>query len=1557
MPELMKQLSFAKLDQGMDMPHLLDIQTRAFESLLQLDAASKNREDIGLERVFKDLFPIADVHENFELTFKSYNLGEPKYSVAECIERDMTYSAPLKAHLGLNVYEEVPGTDGKPTKRLKNQIEKEVYLGELPLLTPLGTFVINGAERVIVSQLHRSPGVVFEESTHPNGQRLISARIIPFRGSWVEFTVDIHDVIFVHIDKKKKFPATALLRAFGYGTNSAILRLFFAVRELDLVKKRESRVDQREVLGAIIAEDITLAGESVDPDAPRLKTKKARTQLERDQSELLVKEGDELTEEVFNRLRRLKINKVKVFASYTTVDVRDEQDAVERGERPVRRVVAVDAVDVESGEVIAECGNNLTDTLLRRLKKHGIGKVQVFVTSGRAESMLIKNTLAKDPTNPALIGEEERKKRSWSTDAESGEGKALQSIYALLRPGDAPNKETAKQALERLFFSPKRYDLGRVGRYKINQRLGTNRPPSETVLTREDFIAIIRYLVELHEGRGYTDDIDHLGNRRIRSVGELIANQFSVGLSRMARLVKERMSINTDPEKISLDDLVNARTVSAVIQAFFGSSQLSQFMDQTNPLAELTHKRRLSALGPGGLTRERAGFEVRDVHYSQYGRMCPIETPEGPNIGLITSLACFARVNDLGFIETPYRVVKNGKVSGEIEWLDANREEDVVIAQANAKLNDDSTFVDELVLCRQRGDVPLVAPDRIDYMDVAPEQLVSIAAALIPFLEHDDANRALMGSNMQRQAVPLLNPHTPLVGTGLEEKVARDSGAVVIARRAGTVTSVTADEIIVDTGASERGGKKDADRPLARLTQHDRYRLKKYWRTNQDTALNQRPLVAAGQKVKAGEVLADGASTEMGQLALGANVTVAFMPWYGHNFEDAIVLSERLVKDDVYSSIHIQELELHVRDTKRGQEEITREIPNVAEEALSDLDERGIVRIGAHVKPGDILVGKITPKGETELSPEEKLLTAIFGEKAKDVKDSSLKVPPGMEGVVIDVKIFSRVEDQVIEKDRGERIGEIRRMEGEEKVRVNDVRDAELAELLEGHTIDLALKSGTVEEAIEKGTKLTSAMLRDMRMVTIDLKTFRVTDKKMNEKIRIIIDLANEEKARIEEKAEERIDRVLQPDELPPGVIQLVKVYMAEKRKVSVGDKMAGRHGNKGIVARIVPEEDMPFLPDGRPVDIVLNPLGVPSRMNVGQILETHLGWAAKLLGFYAKTPVFQGANEREIGLLLRLAAVTWVKAALDLRTPAVTISEAEVHSILDDISSGLRHGERVELLADASINALAARGVSPETRDVYNRIREFVAAAAQELAQREMGETDNQAAFHSAAAGDEEYEPGQRAHFKSAASQIERKRNSDPASVLESLELPSLASTYGKKSDVDVDAAALELMRLAGISAGGKVRLRDGRTGETFTNPVTVGEIYMLKLSHLVDDKIHARSIGPYSLVTQQPLAGKAQFGGQRFGEMEVWALEAYGAAHTLQEILTVKSDDVNGRSRVYEAIVKGQNLPEPGIPESFNVLVQELKALGIHVNMGANVTSGYGLGNRSSIGNGSEE
>ncbi len=1419
MTKTLPVLSFAKLDQGMPMPHLLDIQTRAFASLLQPDGKGAERTDVGLERVFKDVFPIQDVNGNYSLEFVKYGLGEPKYSVEECIERDMTYSVPLKATLQLVVMEEVGET--VKTKRPKNIIEKEVYLGELPILTPLGTFVINGAERVIVSQLHRSPGVVFEESIHPNGQRLFSARIIPFRGSWVEFTIDIHDVIYVHIDKKKKFPATALLRAFGYGTNADILKLFYATKDIDITGKLEGRAQKREVLGTLLAADV--------PDPENKK------------GEPLGKVGDELTLEKFNTFRRAGISKVKVFAGYTALDLRDEAQPTSTRERQGTHILAFDAADPETGEVLAEGGRELSDTLKKKLLKAGVTKLDVLLPAGRSESPLIKNTLLKDPTH---------------TEAE-----ALEQIYALLRPGEAPNLETARQALERLFFHPKRYDLGRVGRYKINQRLKVNVPKDHTVLTEDDFIAIIRYLIELREGRGYTDDIDHLGNRRVRSVGELIANQFSVGLSRMARLIKERMSINNDPERITLDDLVNARTVSAVIQAFFGSSQLSQFMDQTNPLAELTHKRRLSALGPGGLTRERAGFEVRDVHYSQYGRMCPIETPEGPNIGLITSLSCYARVNDLGFIETPYRVVKNGKVTDETRWLSASEEEEYAVAQANARLTEDGHFADELVLCRKRDDYPLLPSARIDFMDVAPEQLVSIAAALIPFLEHDDANRALMGSNMQRQSVPLLFPQAPLVGTGLEETVARDSGAVVIARRAGVVTRVTADEIIIDAGEEEA---KAGDHPLARLKQHDRYRLKKFWRTNQDTAINQRPLVHLDQKVKAGQIVADGAGTERGELALGANVLVAFMPWYGHNFEDAIVLSERLVKDDVYSSIHIQELELHVRDTKRGREEITRE-------------------------------------------------------------------------VVIDVKIFSRIEDQVVEKDRGERIGEVRRLETDEKARISEAMFAELRELLAGQDVGLMLKAGTVEEYLPQGTKLARPQLAEINFADVDLKTLRVTNKPVNERIRAVLDAAAAERAKIEEKSEDQIDKILQPDELPPGVIQLVKVYVAEKRKISVGDKMAGRHGNKGIIARIVPEEDMPFLPDGSPVDIVLNPLGVPSRMNVGQILETHLGWAATILGFVAKTPVFQGADETEIGVLLRLAGLTWAAEGLQLATRPPELDPETVRRIADDLRRlPATNGGRPDL-SKAGIELLAGRVLAQETRDVHHQFVDFLRAAAKELAERQLDLRRAEREFHQVRLEGEDVSKPEQAALKAGLKESEKFLERDkPAEVLEAMGLPALAALLGPKSEADVDQAANELLKAAGLTPTGKARLRDGRSGEFFSSDVTVGSIYMMKLSHLVDDKIHARSIGPYSLVTQQPLAGKAQFGGQRFGEMEVWALEAYGAAHTLQEILTVKSDDVNGRSRVYEAIVKGQNLPKPGIPESFNVLVKELQALGLKVTLG---------------------
>ena len=1491
MSELLPTISFAKLTPGMPMPHLLDIQTRSFDAFLRPVDGSAHT-DLSLERVFQEVFPIADVNGNYSLEFVKYSLGDPKYSVEECIERDMTYSASLKATLRLVINETLEGGG----QRVKNIIEKEVYLGELPILTPLGTFVINGAERVVVSQLHRSPGVVFEETVHPNGQRLNSARIIPFRGSWVEFTVDIHDIVYVHIDKRKKFPATALLRALGYGTNTDILRLFYATKELDLTEKRDERAFRREVLNALLAEAVpNPEDEAGDP---------------------LGREGDELSPERYNALRKAGVKAVRVFARYSSIDLRDEDRPTTVRDRPEKLMLAFDVPDAETGEVLAEAGKEISDTLRKRLIKAGAHKVDVIITSARGESPIIKNTLAKDPT--------------------TSEADALEQIYSLLRPGEAPNLETARAALERLFFNPKRYDLGRVGRYKINQRLKVNMPPDHTVLTKEDFIAIVRYLLELSEGRGYTDDIDHLGNRRVRTVGELIANQFSVGLSRMARLIKERMSINSDPEKITLDDLVNARTVSAVIQAFFGSSQLSQFMDQTNPLAELTHKRRLSALGPGGLTRERAGFEVRDVHYSQYGRMCPIETPEGPNIGLITSLSTFAQVNPLGFIETPYRQVKDGVVTRDIRWLSASEEEDFSVAQANAPVDDNGKFENDVALCRKRDDYPLLAPARIDFMDVAPEQLVSIAAALIPFLEHDDANRALMGSNMQRQAVPLLFPQAPLVGTGLERKVASDSGAVVVARRAGTVSKVTADEIIVDTGRSARKG--DGGTPLARLLQHDRYRLKKFWRTNQDTAINQRPLVRVGENVEAGRVIADGPSTDRGTLSLGANVLVAFMPWYGHNFEDAIVLSERLVKDDTYSSIHIQELELHVRDTTRGQEEITREIPNVSEEALVDLDERGIVRIGAHVTPGDILVGKITPKGETELSPEEKLLTAIFGEKAKDVKDSSLKVPPGMEGVVIDVKIFSRVEDSVVEKDRGERIGEVRRLENEEKARITAALFDELRDLLQGQEVAVMLKEGTVEQYLEEGTKLTKSIVDEVNFGDVDLKTLRVAAKAANERIRAAIDAATRERARIEEKAEDQIDKILQPDELPPGVIQLVKVYLAEKRKIAVGDKMAGRHGNKGIIARIVPEEDMPFLPDGTPVDIVLNPLGVPSRMNVGQILETHLGWCAEILGFVAETPVFQGANEAEIGFLMRVAGLKWAAQALRLSTPFPAFGAEEVRQLASDLRR-LPHDRTHEPdLASVRLDALGSRAISQESRDLFRALRDFIEHAAKELADRARLEAERQQAAQATLFDDHETErsKAEQAALKAGLKESEKLLAREPGELLDAQGLAALAKALGPKSDMDVEGAAEELLALAGLRPTGKARLRDGRTGEWFASQVTVGSIYMMKLSHLVDDKIHARSIGPYSLVTQQPLAGKAQFGGQRFGEMEVWALEAYGAAHTLQEMLTVKSDDVNGRSRVYEAIVKGQNLPEPGTPESFNVLVKELQALGLKVTLG---------------------
>jgi len=1244
--------SFSKLKEKTEMPNLLDVQLSSYENFLQRDVPPEKRTNAGLQGVFTSIFPITDVHELYSLEFVKYSLGEPRYSIKECRERNMTFGAPLKATLRLVVRESGAGVKDKAVKDI---IERDVFLGEFPLLTENGTFIINGAERVIVSQLHRSPGVFFDEEIHPNGKRLYSARIIPYRGSWVEFTLDVNDIMFVHIDSRRKLAATTLLRALGYSTNEDLLKKFYKYTSETLSSRKGNKF-----IGAI-------AGENV---------------IDRSTGEVVVSANTEITDDEFKKLLELKIEKLDILNVDFTTD-----------------------------------------------------------------AGIIRNTIEKDNT--------------------SSYEEALFKIYALIRPGDAPTLELAKDLMEKLFFNPKRYDLGEVGRYMINQRLNLDVPMDETVLNKKDFLAIIKYLIDLRNGIGDVDDIDHLGNRRARSVGELLSNQFSVGLSRMARTIRERMSLK-DQEQISPHDLVNARTISAVIDSFFGSSQLSQFMDQTNPLAELTHKRRLSALGPGGLTRERAGFKVRDVHHTHYGRICPIETPEGPNIGLIASLSTYAKINKYGFLETPYCIVKNGKVSEEIKYLTADQEDRFKIAQANEPLSDSGKFVSSLVKARHHGEFIVAKPEEIDFMDVSPKQLVSVAAALIPFLEHDDANRALMGSNMQRQAVPLLKTDPPIIGTGMERKAAIDAGAVVVAKRAGTVEYVDAEKVVIRP--TMRGKEK-----LMELVEFDQYELIKFMRSNQDTCVSQKPIVNLGDKVEAGDPIADGPATSQGELALGVNVLVGFMPWRGYNFEDAIIVSERLVSDDIFTSIHIEEFELQVRDTKRGPEEITREIPNVSEEALFNLDERGIVRTGAEVEAGDILVGKVTPKGETELSPEERLLRAIFGEKAGDVRDASLKAPPGMKGIVVDTKVFSRKErtEEAKKQERTES-AKVKKNFARQIEYIVSMRNRNLGMLLEGQTAR-TVKDENGEVVIKAGTKYKPDTFEEIHAQDLVAENGFTSEDRLNHRVEELLDQARALLRKKQAQLEIELEKIVRGAELPPGVVQLVKVSIATKRALSVGDKMAGRHGNKGVVAKVVPIEDMPYLPDGTPLDIILNPLGVPSRMNVGQILETHLGWAAQHLGMHVATPVFDGAT-------------------------------------LDEIKKWLRK---------------------------------------------------------------------------------------------------------------------------ANLPESGKTVLYDGRSGDKFDNEVTVGQMYMMKLSHLVDDKIHARSIGPYSLVTQQPLGGKAQFGGQRFGEMEVWALEAYGAAYTLQEMLTVKSDDVAGRSRIYEAIVKGDNPPEPGIPESFNVLVKELQSLGMDVEL----------------------
>ena len=1253
---------YSKLPSIIEMPNLLAVQIDSFNAFLQADVPVSERKNQGLQAVFLDIFPITDIHEHFSLEFIEYMLGEPKYTVLECQERGMTYAIPLKARLRLVIREEGEGkkssANSKNTKaedkKVKDIIEQTVFLGELPLITEKGTFIINGAERVIVSQLQRSYGVFFSEETHPNGKQLYSARIIPEHGTWLEFSLDVNDVLFVHIDRKRKFPVTLLLRALGYESNEDIYQLFY---EFDDVRSNKA--------------------------------------------------GD-----------------------------------------LVGRSIGAPVVDKKTGEIVAESGEPLTEALAERLAGgNGYpGKVKIVRMDPTREPDVLANTFKKDTT------------------ANSEE--ALSKMYSLLRPGDPPNLETAQALMDRMFFNQKRYNLAAVGRHRLNKRLNLDVPIDTTILTSNDFIAIIDYLLKLRRGEGVTDDIDHLGNRRTRSVGELLAQQFNTGLTRMSRTIRDRISLH-DADSITPQDLVNARTVSSVIAAFFGSSQLSQFMEQTNPLAELTHKRRLSSLGPGGLDRSHASFEVRDVHHTHYGRICPIETPEGPNIGLIAYMGTYGRINRFGFIETPYRRVENGRITGKIDYLSADQEEDYMIAQAAISLDDEGRIIDRIPT-RNKGDIKLVDPDEVDYMDVSPKQILGVSAALIPFLEHDDANRALMGSNMQRQAVPLLRTEAPLVGTGMERKVAVDSGAVVVARQSGTVTQVSADMITVTPDDTDDSDLFD--------TPPDVYPLTKFKKSNQETCINQKPIVQTGARVEAGQVLADGPATDQGELALGRNVLTAFMSWEGYNFEDAIVVSERLVKQDVFSSIHITEFELPARETKVGTEEFTCEIPNVSEDAVRNLDESGIIRIGAEVGPGDILVGKVTPKGERELSPEERLLRAIFGEKAGDVRDASLKAPPGMQGIVIDTRLYSRKDsDSVAREKERETLRELERDYQQRVDQVKETRNDKLKELLKGK-VCVELRDGETDEVVVPAKrKYTDSRLAELDFDRVIQSERWVVNAALNEQVRKVIQASAKNIREIENQLEREQEKIRRGDELAPGVIQLVKVYVAKKRKLSVGDKMAGRHGNKGVVAKIVPEEDMPYLPDGRHIDIILNPLGVPGRMNLGQIMEIHIGWVAREEGRYIATPVFDGASIDEI------------KRALD----------------------------------DAGL---------PET---------------------------------------------------------------------------------------------------------GKSTLYDGKTGLPFDKEVTVGYMYVMKLNHLVEDKIHARSIGPYSLVTQQPLGGKAQFGGQRFGEMEVWALQAYGASYTLQEMLTVKSDDVNGRSRLYEAIVKGDNPPEPGIPESFNVLVKELQSLALDVQL----------------------
>jgi DNA-directed RNA polymerase subunit beta len=1345
---------FGSIREVAEMPNLIEVQKASYDQFLLVEEPKGGRGDEGLQAVFKSVFPISDFSNTALLEFVRYEFDPPKYDVDECRQRGMTYSAPLKVTLRLIVFDIEEETGAKSVKDIK---EQEVYMGEMPLMTMNGTFVVNGTERVIVSQMHRSPGVFFDHDkgkTHSSGKLLFAARIIPYRGSWLDIEFDAKDIVHARIDRRRKIPITSLMFALGMDAEE-ILNTFYN-------KITYERVED---------------GWRFPFVAERMRGFKAASDLvDADTGKVIIEAGQKLTARGARQLAEKGVKALKV----------GDQDLY-------GHYLAEEAINLETGEIYAEAGEEISEKLLGVLIEAGNDEITVLDIDHVNTGAYIRNTLAVDKN-------------------ESRED-ALFDIYRVMRPGEPPTVETAEAMFQSLFFDPERYDLSAVGRVKMNMRLDLDAPDTLRVLRKEDILAVIRTLVELRDGKGEIDDIDNLGNRRVRSVGELMENQYRIGLLRMERAIRERMS-SVEIGNVMPQDLINAKPAAAAVREFFGSSQLSQFMDQTNPLSEITHKRRLSALGPGGLTRERAGFEVRDVHPTHYGRICPIETPEGPNIGLINSLATFARVNKYGFIESPYRRVKEGRVTEEVVYLSAMEEAKYTVAQANSEIDARGRFTGDLITCRHAGDVIMVSPDRVEFMDVSPKQLVSVAAALIPFLENDDANRALMGSNMQRQAVPLVRAEAPLVGTGMEPVVARDSGAAIGARRSGVVDQVDATRIVIrateDVDASKSGV--------------DIYRLQKFQRSNQNTCINQRPLVRVGDRVEAGDIIADGPSTDLGDLALGRNVLVAFMPWNGYNFEDSILLSERIVRDDVFTSIHIEEFEVMARDTKLGPEEITRDIPNVSEEALKSLDEAGIVYIGAEVVAGDILVGKITPKGESPMTPEEKLLRAIFGEKASDVRDTSLRVPPGVTGTVVEVRVFNR---HGVEKD--ERAMAIEREEIERLAKDRDDEQAILDRNVFGRLADMLVNkmAASGPKGFKKGSKLTRELLDEFPRS--QWWQFAVSNEKLMGEIEALRNQYDESRKRLEKRFIDKVEKLQRGDELPPGVMKMVKVFVAVKRKIQPGDKMAGRHGNKGVVSKIVPIEDMPYLDDGTHVDIVLNPLGVPSRMNVGQILETHLGWACAGMGLKIGEMV-QGYRQNG-----------------DVRP---------LRRILKQVYGTNTKNEKVADYDDESVVQLA-----------------------------------------------EQLTAG----------------------------VPIATPVFDGAREPDI----VEMLQEASLDPSGQSQLYDGRSGEPFDRPVTVGYIYMLKLHHLVDDKIHARSIGPYSLVTQQPLGGKAQFGGQRFGEMEVWALEAYGAAYTLQEMLTVKSDDVAGRTKVYEAIVRGDDTFEAGIPESFNVLVKEMRSLGLDVEL----------------------